>query len=211
MRRTYRPVIPSARRPGFQWLRLLRAVRMATGQRFLGRMARGSGRIGIRPCHTRAHRCAYSLTGSDVPSWHNVYTQRAPDAPSGFTVQDTTAGQVLADARGMTIYLFQLWRRRGGSVELRPPDTTQSYRIAFCGGAEMPLVACGHFLTFSAAECAHQESDWRAIDIDPQTGRFAEPGRGAVHVWAYRDRPVYTYSGDRHPAMSMRTHMAISW
>jgi hypothetical protein len=32
-----------------------------------------------------------------------------------------------------------------------------------------------------------------------------------VHVWAYRDRPVYTYSGDRHPAMSMRTHMAISW
>jgi hypothetical protein len=41
---------------------------------------------------------------------------------------------------------------------------------------------------------------WRAVDINPQTGRFADPKqRGAVHVWAYRDRPIYTFSGDRQP------------
>ncbi len=36
--------------------------------------------------------------------------------------------------------------------------------------------------------------------IDPLTGRFANPKQqGALRVWAYRDRPVYTFAGDRRP------------
>ena len=39
---------------------------------------------------------------------------------------------------------------------------------------------------------------WSIIEIDPKTGRFAKPGQsGAVRVWAYRDRPIYTYAGDK--------------
>ena len=47
---------------------------------------------------------ARGMLGSDVPGWHNVYTQLAPPPPAEFTVQDTPSGQVLADHRGMTIY-----------------------------------------------------------------------------------------------------------
>ncbi len=38
------------------------------------------------------------------------------------------------------------------------------------------------------------------MQIDPKTGRRAAAGQsGAVSVWAYRERPVYTYAGDRQP------------
>ena len=39
-----------------------------------------------------------------------------------------------------------------------------------------------------------------AVNIDPATGRFADPeDPDSVRVWAYRDRPVYTYGGDQRP------------
>ena len=142
----------------------------------------------------------YSLTGSDVPSWHNVYTQRAPDAPAGFTVQDTTAGQVLADARGMTIYQFRCGDDAEDQLSCDHPTTTQAYRIAFCGGGDAARCLRSFPYVPAPPNAPTTSRTWRAIDIDPQTGRFAGPGqKGAVHVWAYRDRPVYTYSGDRQP------------
>ncbi len=49
---------------------------------------------------------SWSLEGSDIPGWSNVYTQLAPSLPDNFTLQDTLVGQVLADARGMTIYTY---------------------------------------------------------------------------------------------------------
>ncbi|MFL2840289.1 MAG: hypothetical protein ACJ0BT_00380 [Pseudohongiellaceae bacterium] len=39
--------------------------------------------------------------------------------------------------------------------------------------------------------------------IDPSTGRrSAEDEEGTLHVWAYRSRPVYTYSGDQEPGVT---------
>ena len=36
------------------------------------------------------------------------------------------------------------------------------------------------------------------MNIDPQTGKVAKEGdTKALHVWAYRGRPVYTFSGDK--------------
>ena len=145
-------------------------------------------------------RRPFSLEGSDVPGWHNVYTQRAPDPPAGFTVQDTTAGQVLADAHGMTIYLFRCGDDAEDQLSCDHPTTTQIYRIAFCGGGDAARCLRSFPYVLAPANARATSRSWRAVDIDPETGRFAEPGqKGAVHVWAYRDRPVYTYAGDRQP------------
>jgi predicted lipoprotein with Yx(FWY)xxD motif len=142
----------------------------------------------------------YSLAGSDVPSWHNLYTQRAPGPPAGFTVQDTTAGQVLADARGMTIYLFRCGDDAEDQLSCDHPTTTQAYRIAFCGGGDAARCLRSFPYVPAPPNAPTKSRTWRAVDIDPQTGRFAEPEqKGAVHVWAYLDRPVYTYTGDRQP------------
>jgi hypothetical protein len=41
---------------------------------------------------------------------------------------------------------------------------------------------------------------WSVMDINPTTGKKAAPNDpGALHVWAYRDRPVYTCSRDKKP------------
>jgi len=41
---------------------------------------------------------------------------------------------------------------------------------------------------------------WSIQYVDPQTGKFAEKNApGALRVWAYRDRPVYTFFRDRAP------------
>src|SRR5690606_33776966 len=47
----------------------------------------------------------WRMQGSDVPGWHNVFTQVAPPPPAEFTVPDTLAGQVRAEASGRTVYV----------------------------------------------------------------------------------------------------------
>ena len=144
--------------------------------------------------------CARSLEGSDVPGWHNVYTQRAPSPPAEFTVQDTSAGQVLADPHGMTIYSYACGDDAVDQLGCDHPSDTQVYRLAMCGGGDW--ARCLHTFPYVIAPkgaTSHSRS-WSIIDIDPKTGRTATAAQGdALHVWAYRDRPVYVYAGDRQP------------
>ena len=52
---------------------------------------------------------------------------------------------------------------------------------------------------------------WRIVLIDPKTGRFATPGQaGALRVWAYRDRPVYTFGGDKRAGEANHLQRASS-
>lgn len=142
-----------------------------------------------------------SLRGSDVHGWHNVYVQPAPPFPRGFSVQDTTAGQVLADSHGMTIYLFRCGDDSQDQLGCDYPSETQAYRLAMCGGGD--AVRCVRSFPYVLAPKQRHggsRAAWSAIDIDPMSGRFAQPGEhAALHVWAYRGRPVYTYAGDQRP------------
>jgi hypothetical protein len=41
---------------------------------------------------------------------------------------------------------------------------------------------------------------WTIITIDPLTGKkVAADQPSAIRVWAYRDRPVYTFADDKQP------------
>jgi predicted lipoprotein with Yx(FWY)xxD motif len=142
---------------------------------------------------------ARSLEGSDVPGWHNVYTQRAPAPPAEFTVQDTSAGQVLADPHGMTIYTYSCGDDAVDQLGCDHPSQTQVYRLAMCGGGDP--VRCLHTFPYVIAPANAQPHgrSWSVIDIDPKTGRRPTTQGDALHVWAYRDRPVYVYAGDQRP------------
>jgi predicted lipoprotein with Yx(FWY)xxD motif len=140
---------------------------------------------------------AHSFQGSDVPGWHNVLTQLAPPPPPGFTVQDTTSGQVLADSNGKTIYTYFCGDDSLDQLGCDHPSETQAYRFAMCGGGD-PDRCVRTFPYVLAPKNARSESrSWSVIDIDPKTGRLAARGQADVlHVWAFRGRPVYTYAGD---------------
>ena len=143
---------------------------------------------------------SWSQEGSDVVGWSNVYTQMAPPVPDSFTVQDTLAGEVLADARGMTIYTYSCGDDSADQLSCDHPDDTQVYRLAMCGGGD--IEKCLQHWAYAQARdgAASDSSAWRVVRIDPDTGRFAAAEQpGAFRVWAYRDRPVYTYGGDQQP------------
>lgn len=143
---------------------------------------------------------ANGFRGSDVPGWHNVYTQRAPAPPPEFTVQDTTAGQVLADQHGKTIYVYFCGDDSQDQLSCDHPQQEQIYRLTVCGGGD-PQRCLRTFPYVPAAPDAKSTSrTWSVMFVDPQTGRRVDAQHaGALRVWAYRDRPVYTYAGDRRP------------
>ncbi len=138
-----------------------------------------------------------SLQGSDVPGWHNAFTQMAPPPPAGFTVQNTTAGEVLADSHGKTIYTYFCGDDALDQLGCDHPTETQAYRFAMCGGGD-PQRCVRTFPYVLAPKNARSDSRcWSVIDIDPRTGHRAARGQSdALHVWAFRERPVYTYAGD---------------
>jgi predicted lipoprotein with Yx(FWY)xxD motif len=154
-----------------------------------------------KPLYTNAlDQHSWSQQGSDVPGWNNVFTQRAPAPPAGFTVRQTIAGDVLADARGMTIYVYQCGDDSQDQLACDHPDDTQVYRLAMCGGGD-PDRCLDYWPYVEAGEDAAGTSrTWSVMTIDPRTGHRAEPEQtDAIRVWAYRDRPVYTFAGDEKP------------
>lgn len=141
-----------------------------------------------------------SVTGSDVPGWHNVFTQRALPPPQEFTVHDARIGQVLADAKGKTIYVYACNDDAVDQQTCDHPDSPQVYRLAICGNFD-PKVCRETFPYVPAAAGAKSVSSlWTVMTINQDTGTRAEPGEaGAIQVWAYRERPVYTYGADQKP------------
>jgi len=146
--------------------------------------------------------------GLDVRGWHTVFTQTAPAWPSSFTTQETPGGIVLADASGHTIYIYNCGDDSLDQLACDHPDTPQEYRYAVCGGGDP--VRCAK--TFPYVVAGKDETSlntvWTVIEIDPDTGHRAAPDQATtLRVWAYRDRPVYTFIRDVGPG----TIRAQSW
>lgn len=155
-----------------------------------------------RPLYTRAaDRKLRSLDGGDEPGWHNVYTQMAPPPPlKDFTVQDTRSGQVYADAQGRTLYIYYCGDDALDQLPCDHPDTEQAYRLAICGGGDVDTCNKAFQYVIAPGNANSGSHIWGTMYIDPRTGHRARRGsRGALHVWTYRDRPIYTFYLDRKP------------
>lgn len=140
---------------------------------------------------------SWSLEGSDEAGWVNLFTQRAPAPPGSFTVQETLAGLVLADSAGKSIYVYRCGDDSMDQLACDHPNDTQVYRLAMCGGGDAER--CRAFWPYVPATEGEISTSraWSVVSIDPKTGHYAREGDDdAVRVWAYRQRPVYTYSGD---------------
>lgn len=157
-----------------------------------------------KPLYTYNYdRGSRNFWGADVPGWHNVYTQRALRPPEGFTVRDAEGGgQVLADSRGHTIYYYNCRDDSFAQLACDNPDSTQAYRMAICGNGDPKL--CRETFPYVVAPAGAKSTSrlWSVMAIDPETGHRAAPGQASLQVWAYRDRPVYTYAGDDQPGVT---------
>ena len=141
-----------------------------------------------------------SLAGAEVPGWQNVYTQLAPPNPSELTVQMTLAGDVLADANGKTIYHYTCGDDSQDQMSCDLMDSPQVYRIAIAGGGDWERALKTWPYVEASANAKAPSLLWSVVWVDPKTGREARANApGALRVWAYRKRPVYTYAGDKAP------------
>ncbi|MDP5070217.1 MAG: hypothetical protein NWQ45_04895 [Congregibacter sp.] len=142
----------------------------------------------------------WSQAGSDEPGWHNVFTQKTPAPPSSLTVQHTLAGEVLASAEGKTIYTYQCGDDSIDQLACDHPEDTQVYRLAMCGAGDAKR--CQEYWPYVLAGNTEQSNSraWSILSIEPDTGRLAaQDSASALRVWAYRDRPIYTFAGDKKP------------
>lgn len=188
------------------------ALAADTGQWTVIKHASGTNQWAFRgkPLYTHKHDTgSRSFVGSDVPdwrnpAWHNVYTQRAVMPPAVFTVQDVEfGGQVLADARGRTIYIYNCNDDSMAQLACDHPAAPQEYRMAICGNGDPAL--CRKTFPYVPAEAGAKSDSplWTVMAIDSETGRRAAAEQeDALHVWAYRKRPVHTYVGDREAGVS---------
>jgi predicted lipoprotein with Yx(FWY)xxD motif len=142
----------------------------------------------------------HSVEGADVPGWSNVYTQRAPEFPASFTVQDGLIGQVLADSKGRTLYTYSCTEDTMDQLPCDHPGDTQVYRKAICGaGDQDQCLQDWPYVEALPGETSSSRS-WRAITIDPRTGHHADAEQeNALRVWSYLGKPVYTYAADQQP------------
>ena len=139
-----------------------------------------------------------SFDGSDVPGWKNVFLQRAPRPPKILQVIDTNGGQALADGKGHPIYYYDCVEDTLDSLRCDTPDAAQEYRWAMCGGGDP--VRCVQTFPYVLAEVSAKSdsTSWGTRDIDPKSGRYVAANTpGALHIWVFRDRPIYTFAGDR--------------
>jgi predicted lipoprotein with Yx(FWY)xxD motif len=132
--------------------------------------------------------------GVDVPGWNIVFTQLAPPPPPEFTRQESAAGIVLADAKGKTIYIYNCGDDAVDQQLCDHPDMPQEYRYAVCGGGSPArcLTTFPYVIAANGAKGANEA--WSVMAIDPQPGQA-----DALQVWAYRDRPVFTFARDDRP------------
>lgn len=141
-----------------------------------------------------------SQRGSDVPGWHNVYTQLAPELPKEFTARDTLAGTVLADANGKSLYLYRCIEDTIEQFDCDGPEDPQAYRLAICGAGDVKR--CEQTFPYAVADRKSRSPNrtWTIVEIDPLTGHLATAESSeALRVWAFRGRPLFTFQADRQP------------
>lgn len=141
-----------------------------------------------------------SLIGEDVSGWHATYTQKWPAPPKEFTVQDSRIGQVLADRNGKTLYVYRCADDAADQLSCDHPSQTQVYRLSICGKGD--AAACNKLFPYVEAPKGATVDNllWGTAWIDPSTGHYAKPNQpGALHVWTYRDRPIFTHGRDKKP------------
>lgn len=153
-----------------------------------------------QPLYTHIGEPFFKMYGSDRPGWHNVYTQHTPKPPADFTVQESPTGLVLGDRKGKTVYVYNCADDALDQLACDHPDSPQVYRFTVCGGGD-PQACLYRFPYVRAAKDANSDNLlWTPMWIDPMTGKKAEAGQeGALYVWAYRKRPVYTHYRDKSP------------
>src|SRR5262249_21780055 len=84
------------------------------------------------------------------------------------------------------------------SVFCEDLDSPQEYRWAICGNFNVDRCLNNFPYVIADKNAKSDSMAWSIMYVNPKTGRAAKEGdEGALRVWAFRNKPIYTYAGDR--------------
>jgi predicted lipoprotein with Yx(FWY)xxD motif len=150
-----------------------------------------------KPLYTYAGDTRFGEVSADEAHWKPVAVSPWLAPPRDLTTQMTVDGEVFADRRGMTVYIFSCTEESPDGALCDIPATSQAYRRSLCGTPENCMATWRPVPASRAAKPVGHT--WSVETIDP-TGKnqYADPGqKNGLLVWAYRGRPIYTYAGDK--------------
>src|SRR5262249_23761710 len=158
--RTWLPILaPAAAQPQGEWT----TIQRAPGER--------QWAFRKKPVYTYAQDLGReSIAGDDMPGWHNVYTQVGPAHPAEFTTQMALTGDVLADAKGRTIYYYTCGDDSLDQMACDTMDSPQVYRIAIAGGENWDRALRMWPYVPAAANAKAPSQVWSVVYVDPKTG-----------------------------------------
>jgi predicted lipoprotein with Yx(FWY)xxD motif len=150
-----------------------------------------------KPLYTNAaDKRPGDLSGDNLPGWQIVLIQPLPQPPAEVTLGMTTAGQVLTDQQGRTLYRFLCTEYSADRLNCDAADSSQLYQLTLCGGPEK---CRSIWQPLAASKGAHAPNHtWTIVEVDPNSGTFCRnaPRNCTQRVWAYLGRPAYTFAGD---------------
>jgi predicted lipoprotein with Yx(FWY)xxD motif len=122
-----------------------------------------------------------------------------PPAPGGITVRDVAYGPIYTTKEGMSLYIYSCSQEDSNRLSCDHVGAPPVYMMPLCGGFDGDCST--KFSPFVAPPGAKTAGPpWSIMRINPrQPLRELRPGDGAVNVWAYYGRPLYTYRGDKEP------------
>ncbi len=144
-------------------------------------------------------RYRMDLWGEDTQGWHGAFTTKVA-LPPKFQLQVTSIGEVVADARGVTIYKFACNGDDAPDQLLceHPDSSNQFSRLMLCGYGDPDRCAQRWPYVHASADDKSFSQLWTVIEIDSKTGHRVKPSTpGGVRVWAFNGRPLYYYSEDK--------------
>lgn len=148
-----------------------------------------------------ADRAAGDTKGNNLPGVDVAVAYPAPRAPSFITMQTTPVGDLYADENGKTLYSF-ICPGRGGR-ECDDAGEKTSWWFVVCGNA--PEKCADVWKPVLAKDDAKPAgNNWTIVNMPlPWSPVRAAVGSSekSVKVWAFKGRPLFTYTYEDHPGM----------
>ena len=139
--------------------------------------------------------------GNDQRGWDVALAVPLTPKPDVITVYDSVVGQKFADARGMTIYVWDCTEPdNDGKTACDTPDQRSIWWLSTCGN----LATCTDtWRPVLAAEGAKGDGKvWSVVTLQDQWAPVRAPeGTPGKRAWAYKGVPVFTFKFEDSPGM----------
>ncbi len=144
-----------------------------------------------------------------VGGWSPAVYRRTAGAPPQLRIRMTIMGRIFTTEDGRTLYSFACAEAAPDQLACDDPGDAASYWSAICGDAK----ACSQrWRPYLASPNARPVGEWTIEEVsDPPfldpAGTTYPPDAPRVRAWAYRGKPLYTFSDDDEPGRILGSDM----